>query len=149
MSQMNYVGSTIRVALDPNSHAHRIQARPGPATRTWAKAWARPLAATAGGLHGMSRASPWPAMAGLSDPPTIPPELPPNPVTPEPPAHPVESPPSENPVPVREPPHVKPPVAADGKLHSAGVRDVAAICEWVTVPVGIFLSPIRSSSDFA
>lgn len=49
---------------------------------------------------------------GLSDPPTTPVELPPNPVTPEPPAHPIESPPSENPVPVREPPNVNPPVAA-------------------------------------
>lgn len=48
----------------------------------------------------------------LSDPPTIPPEVPPNPVTPEPPGHPIEPPPSENPVPVREPPEVKPPVAA-------------------------------------
>lgn len=48
----------------------------------------------------------------LSDPPTLPPELPPNPVAPEPPAHPIESPPSENPVPVREPSEVKPPVAA-------------------------------------
>jgi len=47
-----------------------------------------------------------------SDPPTIPQEMPTNPVTPEPPAHPIESPPSENPVPVREPPMVKPPVAA-------------------------------------
>ena len=48
----------------------------------------------------------------LSDPPTMPPELPVNRVTPEAPPHPVESPPSENPVPVREPPEVKPPVAA-------------------------------------
>ena len=46
-----------------------------------------------------------------SDLPTIPPEMPPNPVSPEPPAHPIESPPSENPVPVREPSEVKPPVA--------------------------------------
>ena len=56
----------------------------------------------------------------LSDPPTIAPELPPNPVTPERPVyppgesppHPVESPPLENPVPVREPPEVKPPMGA-------------------------------------
>ncbi len=51
------------------------------------------------------------AQVAQSDPPTIPQEMPPNPVTPEPPAHPIESPPSENPVPVREPPTVKPPVA--------------------------------------
>ena len=56
----------------------------------------------------------------LSEPPTIAPELPPNPVPPERPVyppgesppHPVESPPLENPVPVREPPEVKPPMAA-------------------------------------
>lgn len=47
-----------------------------------------------------------------ADPPTIPPEVLPNPVTPEPPAHPVTPPPAENPVPVREPPQVKPPVTA-------------------------------------
>lgn len=59
----------------------------------------------------MPRLQPLLAFA-VSDPPTTPLEVPPNPIAPEPPAHPVMPPPSENPVPVREPPEVKPPVAA-------------------------------------
>lgn len=121
MSQTNHATSTMRYAPDPKPDAHRSHANPGPATHSWA--W--PLPETAGGLHGMGRASPWPARIALSDPPTIPPELPPNPAAPEPPAHPVESPPSENPVPVREPPQVKPPVAADRKLRACRIFPIA------------------------
>ena len=54
-----------------------------------------------------------------SDPPTLPPEMPTNPVTPEPPKSPVTPPPSEDPVPVREPPEVRPPVAASANNGSA------------------------------
>jgi len=54
-----------------------------------------------------------------SDPPTLPPEMPTNPVTPEPPKSPVTPPPSEDPVPVREPPEVRPPVAASSNNGSA------------------------------
>jgi len=82
--------------------------RPGAGTRTWA--W--PPTETEIRLRGICWTSLRPDANAQSDPPTIPPEVPPNPLTPEPPAHPVESPPSENPVPVREPSEVKPPVAS-------------------------------------
>lgn len=77
-----------------------------PATRAWS--WPEPMPAR---LRGKSCTPTRRNAIVMSDPPTMPPELPRNPVSPEPPAHPVESPPSENPVPVREPSEVKPPVA--------------------------------------
>lgn len=74
------------------------------------------MALLAGAMHVTPRnrrwAYAWPVRSNSSNPPTTPVELPPNPVTPEAPAYPIESPPSEDPVPVREPPNVKPPVAA-------------------------------------
>ena len=88
---------------------------PGPGTRTWA--W--PPTETEIRLRGICWTSLRPDANTQSDPPTIPPEVPPNPLTPEPPAHPVESPPSENPVPVREPSEVKPPVASLSACRAA------------------------------
>lgn len=134
MLHANHATLSTRHAPADRRLAHSCKASSGPDTCRWA--W--PMWETGTGLRARYRTSPWPGQFVLSDPPTIPLEVPPNPVTPESPAHPIESPPSENPVPVREPPEVKQPVAGGRLLYLAVNRQHQVHCRKFLIAASAF-----------